>query len=163
MGAVMTEPQLREIQGFLDAFEQLNHGPDRECCFEFERVEWAGDLLASLEAHLDRLPGSHPHWQLTTEKMPKGVEGLRPVLESWFFGATFGGVSGMAPQIALDCRRTSVGQLLRFLADFFGGEHPRVWRAYLHAPEEPADSSTADNFILERQQHVYWLHLDCSE
>src|SRR5437764_13776787 len=93
---VMTEPQLREIQGFLDAFEQLNHGSERECCFEFEQVEWAGDLRASLEAHFDRLPGTHPHWQLTTEKMPTGLEGLRPVLESWFSVACFGGVAGLA-------------------------------------------------------------------
>ena len=159
----MTEPQLREIQGFLDAFEQLNHGPERECCFEFEQVEWAGDLQTSLEGHFDRLPGTHPHWQLTTEKMPTGLEGLRPVLESWFFGATFGGTAGLSSQVTTDSRRASVGQFLRFLADFFGAEHLGLWRIYLHSPEGPAPSVTADNFALERGRHVYWLHLDCTD
>jgi hypothetical protein len=159
----MTEPQLREIQGFLDAFEQLNHGPERECCFEFEQVAWAGDLQASLEAHFDRLPGTHPHWQLTTEKMPTGLEGLRPVLDGWFFGATFGGATGLAGQVSPESRRICVGQFLRFLADFFAGEHPRVWRVYLHAADGPAPAPSSDNFVLERNHHVYWLHLDCAE
>ena len=158
----MTEPQLREIQGYLDAFEQINHGPERECCFEFEQVEWAGDLQSSLEAHFERLPGAHPHWQLTTEKLMTGLEGLRPVLEAWFFGATFGGAAGLAAQVTPDSRRACVSQFLRFLGDFFGGEHPGLWRIYLHSPDGLALSS-ADNFALERGRHVYWLHLDCAE
>ena len=50
----MTAEQLREIQGYLDAFEQLNHGPGRECCYECEPVAWRGGLETSLE-HL--VPG----------------------------------------------------------------------------------------------------------
>lgn len=157
---MMTEPQLREIQGYLDAFEQLNHGPDRECCFEFERVEWRGDLQSSLEAHFETLPGAHPHWQLTLETVASGIEGLRPVVEDWFFGSTFAGES--AAKVSRETRRTCVSQWFRFLADFFGGEHPSVWRIRLHASEEPAPTS-ADDFALTRREHVYWLHLDCSE
>ena len=97
--AYLTDPQLREIQGYLDALEQLNHGPDRECCFEFERVEWRGDLQSSLEAHFETLPGAHPHWQLTLETLATGLEGLRPVVEAWFFGPTFGGTAGLAKQV----------------------------------------------------------------
>lgn len=158
----MTEPQLREIQGYLDALEQLNLGPDRECCFEFERVEWTGDLQASLEAHFETLPGAHPHWQLTLETLPTGLDGLRPVVESWFFGPTFGGSPAVAKQVTPDARRAVVGQWFRFLADFFAGEHPTVRRIYLHAAGEPAPTS-ADNFALVFKQHVYWLHLDCAE
>jgi hypothetical protein len=158
----MTEPQLREIQGFLDAFEQLNHGPDRECCFEFEQVEWQGELQASLEAHFARLPDSPPHWVLTLEKMPTGLEGLRPVLDGWFFGPTFGGAAGLSAQVTPAARRACVSQFVRFLADFFGVEHPRAWRVYVRRDDGPA-ASTADDFVLEREHHVYWLHLDCTE
>jgi hypothetical protein len=157
----MTEPQLREIQGYLDALEQLNLGPDRECCFEFERVEWRGDLQASLEAHFETLPGAHPHWQLTLESLATGLEGLRPVVEAWFFGPTFGGSPGLARHVTTDARRACIGQWFSFLFDFFAGDHPTVWRVYLHAAGEPATS--ADNFALALRQHVYWLHLDCAE
>jgi hypothetical protein len=157
----MTDPQLREIQGYLDAFEQLNLGPDRECCFEFERVEWGGDLQSSLEAHFETLPGAHPHWQLTLETLTTGLEGLRPVVEAWFFGPTFGGSPDGAKHVAAATRRACVAQWFSFLLDFFGGEHPIVQRIYLHAAGEPATS--ADNFALELRQHVYWLHLDCAE
>ena len=51
---------------------------------------------------------------------------------------------------------------LRFLADFFGAEHPGLWRIYLHSPDGLALTS-ADNFALELKHHVYWLHLDCTE
>jgi hypothetical protein len=154
----MTEPQLREIQGYLDAFEQLNHGPDRECCFEFEQVAWRGDLQASLEAHFETLPGAHPHWQLTLERLTSGLEGLRSVLEPWFFGPTFGGATDLAKHVTQDARRASVGQWFSFLLDFFGGDHPAVWRLRLHAADEPA-STSADDFVLARREHVYWLHL----
>jgi hypothetical protein len=154
----MTEPQLREIQGYLDAFEQLNHGPDRECCFEFEQVAWRGDLQASLEAHFETLPGAHPHWQLTLERLTSGLEGLRSVLEPWFFGPTFGGATDLAKHVTQDARRASVGQWFSFLLDFFGGDHPAVWRIRLHAADEPAPTS-ADDFVLARREHVYWLHL----
>jgi hypothetical protein len=158
----MSESQLSEIQGYLDALEQLNLGPDRECCFEFERVDWRGDLQSSLEAHFEKLPGSHPHWQLTLETLGSGLEGLRPVVESWFFGETFGGTQGLARQVTADARRACVHQWFSFLLDFFAGDHPAVWRVRLHAAEEPAPTS-ADNFALARGEHVYWLHLDCAE
>jgi hypothetical protein len=157
----MTESQLREIQGYLDAFEQLNHGPGRECCFEFEPVEWRGDLEASLEAHFAALPGVHPHWTLTAEKMPSGVDGLRPVLESWFFGANFGGAAELAPRVPPATRRACAEQFVQFLTEFLA-EHPRVWRVYIRGDE--GDSvSTADDFALEREHHVYWLHFDWTE
>jgi hypothetical protein len=158
----MTEPQLREIQGYLDAFEQLNHGPDRECCFEFEQVAWRGDQQSSLEAHFETLPGAHPHWQLTLEKLATGLEGLRSVVESWFFGPTFGGTADLAKHVTLDARRACVGQWLSFLLDFFGGDHPAVWRIRLHASDE-ATPTSADDFVLARREHVYWLHLDSEE
>src|SRR5436305_2259216 len=127
----MTDQQLREIQGFLDALEQLNHGPDRECCYEFERVEWRGELQPSLEAHFARLPNSPPHWVLTLEKMPTGLEGLRPVLDGWFFGPTFGGTPGLAAHVAPEARRRCVSQFLRFMDTFFAAVPPRAWRAYV--------------------------------
>jgi hypothetical protein len=158
----MTEPQLREIQGYLDAFEQLNHGPDRECCFEFEQVAWRGDLQSSLEAHFETLPGAHPQWQLTLEKLTTGMDGLRSVVEPWFFGPTFGGAADLAKHVTPDARRACVGQWFSFLLDFFGGDHPAVWRIRLHATDEPAPTS-ADDFVLACREHVYWLHLDCAE
>jgi hypothetical protein len=158
----MTEPQLREIQGYLDALEQLNHGPDHECCFEFERVDWRGDLQSSLEAHFETLPGAHPHWQLTLETLATGLEGLRPVVENWFVGSTFGGAEGLAKHVTADARRACVGQWFSFLLDFFAGDHPTVWRIRLHAADEPAPTS-ADDFALAWREHVYWLHLDCAE
>ena len=158
----MTEPQLREIQGYLDALEQLNHGPDRECCFEFEQVPWRGDLQSSLEAHFETLPGAHPHWQLTLETLATGLEGLRPVVETWFFGPTFGGAPDLAKHVTIDARRACVGQWFSFLLDFFAGDHPVVWRIRLHTVDEPAPTS-ADDFALAWREHVYWLHLDCAE
>jgi len=158
----MTESQLREIQGYLDAFEQLNHGPGRECCFEFEPVEWRGDLEGSLEAHFAALPGVHPHWTLTAEKMPSGVDGLRPVLEAWFFAANFGGTADLAARVAPATRRACAEQFVQFLTDFFGGVYPRVWRLYIRGDEDEG-GSTADDFALEREQHVYWLHFDWTE
>jgi hypothetical protein len=158
----LTESQLREIQGYLDAFEQINHSTDRECCFEFEQVTWSGNLQSSLETHFEKLPGAHPHWQLTLETLSSGLEGLRPVVEDWFFGPTFGGVAGLSKQITRDARRACIGQWFSFLSDFFGGEHPAVWRVRLHAAEEPAPTS-ADDFALTRGEHVYWLHLDHAE
>jgi hypothetical protein len=158
----MTDAQLREIQGYLDAFEQLNHGPGRECCFEFEPVEWRGDLEGSLEAHFAALPGTHPHWTLTAEKMPTGVDGLRPVLEAWFFGATFGGLEGGAARVTPGTRRACAEQFVQFLTDFFGGEHPRVWRLFVRGDGGEANP-TADDFALEREHRVYWLHFDWTE
>ena len=158
----MTDSQLREIQGYLDAFEQLNHGPGRECCFEFEPVAWRGDLEGSLEAHFAALPGVHPHWTLTAEKMPSGVDGLRPVLEAWFFGANFGGTDDLTARIAPATRRACAEQFMQFLTDFFAGEHPRVWRLFIRG-DEGDSSSTADDFALERERHVYWLHFDWTE
>ena len=158
----MTDAPLREIQGYLDAFEQLNHGPGRECCFECEPVAWRGDLEESLEAHFAALPGTHPHWTLTAEKVTSGIDGLRPVLETWFFGATFGGTEGGATAVTAGTRRACVEQFVGFLTEFFGGEHPRVWRLFIHGDGGEA-SETADDFALEREQHVYWLHFDWTE
>jgi hypothetical protein len=99
---------------------------------------------------------------LTLVKMTTGLDGLRPVLDGWFFGPTFGGADGLATQVAPAARRASVSQCVRFLADFFGVEHPRAWRVYVRRDDGPA-ASTADYFVLERDRHVYWLHLDCTE
>jgi hypothetical protein len=156
------ELQLREIQGYLDAFEQINHGPDRESCFEFEQVPWRNDLQSSLEAHFETLPGAHPRWQLTLEKLETGLEGMRSVVEPWFFGPTFGGTADLAKHVTVNARRACVGQWFSFLSDFFGGDHPAVWRIRLHAADEPAPT-TADDFVFARREHVYWLHLDSGE
>lgn len=162
LGSDMTDAELREIQGYLDAFEQLNHGPSRECCFEFEPVTWQGGLEASLEAHFAALPGTHPHWTLMTEKMPRGLDGLKPVLEAWFFGPTFGGGDSGAVGVAAGTRRACVEQFARFLVDFFGAVHPRVWRLFVRG-DAGEDASTADDFALELDHHVYWLHFDWTD
>jgi hypothetical protein len=92
------------------------------------------------------------------EKLATGLEGLRSVVEPWFFGPTFGGATDLAKHVTQDARRASVGQWFSFLLDFFGGDHPAVWRIRLHAADEPAPTS-ADDFVLARREHVYWLHL----
>src|SRR4051812_47673896 len=159
----MNSRQVREIQGFLDAFEQLNHGPDHTCTYEFEQVPWAGDLQASLEKHFRGLPGAPAEWSLTLEKVPTGLDGLRPVVAQWLFGECFGGERGMARNVAEATRTGCVDLFVRFLADFFEGEHPKVWRLFARPAGDSEYERVVDEFVLEHHHRVFWLHFGCAD
>src|SRR5947209_9356807 len=148
----MNSRQVREIQGFLDAFEQLNHGPEHACTYEFEQVPWAGDLQASLEKHFRALPGSPPQWTLTLEKVPTGLEAIRAVAGRWLFDEFFGGERGLSAKVSLATRDGSVELFVRFLADFFDGEHPKVWRLFARPAGDAAYERVVDEFVLEHHQ-----------
>src|SRR5438067_3509356 len=135
----MNSRQVREIQGFLDAFEQLNHGPEHTCTYEFEQVPWAGDLQASLEKHFRGLPGAPAEWSLTLEKVPTGLDGLRPVAGRWFFDEDFGGERGLAAKVTPGTRAGCVELFVGFLAHFFEGAQPQAWRPVARRAGDPVD------------------------
>ena len=62
---------------------------------------------------------AHPHWQLTLEILATGLDGLRSVVEPWFFGPTFGGTADLAKHVTPDAAPGLHWPVVQLLVGFF--------------------------------------------
>src|SRR5204863_2505603 len=111
-----------------------------------------------LERHFRGLPGAPAEWSLTLEKVPTGLDALRPVMSQWLFGPCFGGERGLADKVSPATRAGTVDLFVRFLADFFEGEHPMAWRLFARPGGDAEYERVVDEFVLEHHHRVFWLH-----
>jgi hypothetical protein len=119
-----------------------------------------GDPATSVAAYLGSSaePGGNT-WQVELQPLGKGVDALRPLLLHWLFDQHLGVPAGHEAEIWEAKQQNCVNTLLSLL----NGQPHRVWKVEARPPDGTFYDLVWDDFLLERGNRLFLLHLGMSD